>query len=529
MNLAYECLEKNACRIPNRQAVINGVSGEVYTYAGLNERVNSMACALQSLGVTKGDRIALYLRNIPEFIVSFFALAKLGAVAVPFNIMLKKMEIQYILNHCEADMLIGMAEETKENVLPIWGDLPALKKVVLVHDAADSVPDLNVFKYEDLIGRYEPNFSAVDVSDDAGLCLLYTSGTTGRPKGALATHGGWLSQAVLNASHVVPMTEEDLVLTGAPFFHVYVVFTVIPTLYAGACVVTLQRFFPKPALELVTNHKVTHFMGTPTMWAYLVEEYLKNPEKYDISAFWFGQCAGSLLPSELAKQIEEVFGIGLVECYGSTETGSTVTHTRFRHFVAGTPGWAAPGWQIRIVDDSGKDLPPGEIGELWCKGPGLIKEYWGDSEITAAKFKDGWWKSGDLGYLGRPDQNEGFLYIVDRKDDMLLCGGYNIYPSEVENYLVQNPKVLQAVVIGVPDPVKGEIPMAFLVMGPGQTATEEEMLRWAKTNMAAYKAPRKIVFSTMDELPKTATGKILKRELKRLEAEKAKAGLGARA
>ncbi|MBI5251682.1 MAG: AMP-binding protein [Desulfomonile tiedjei] len=522
MNLSRECIEKNASRIPNRPAVIDGTSGVTYTYAELNAKVNCMANALHSLGIRKGDRVALYLRNVPEFIVAFLACSKIGAISVPFNIMLKKMEIEYILNHSGAKILFGMAGETNENVLPIWENLPSLEKIVSVQGIAGGGSNPNVLTFGDLISQNRSEFTAVDLDESDGLCLLYTSGTTVKPKGALSTHASWLSQAALNASHVVPMTEEDRVLTGAPYFHVYVVFTVLPTLYAGAAVVTLQRFFPKETLELITKYRGTHFMGTPTMWAYLIEEYLKNKELYDLSSFWFGQCAGSLLPSELAKQIEKTFGIGLVECYGSTETSSTVTHTRFNHFLSGTPGWPAPGWQIKIVDDGGTELPHGEIGELWCKGPGVIKEYWNDPEMTGAKINDGWWKSGDLGYVKGGNHADSLLYIVDRKDDMLVCGGYNIYPSEVESYLTKHPKVLQAVVIGIPDKVKGEIPKAFLVLAPGQTATEEEVMQWAKNNMAAYKAPRKVEFTTIDELPKTATGKILKRELKRIEIEKSK-------
>jgi long-chain acyl-CoA synthetase len=522
MNLSHECLEKNASRIPFRPAVIDGVGGGVYTYAELDAKVNSLANALQSMGVQKGDRVAIYLRNIPEFIVAFLAVTKVGAISVPFNIMLKKMEIEYILNHSGARIMFGMAGETNENVLPIWQDLPTLEKIIAVQGKVGDGSDSRVLDYEELLAGNSTAFKAVDVAPDDGLTLLYTSGTTGKPKGALATHQGWLSQSVLNSSHVVPMTEEDLVLTGAPFFHVYVVFTVLPTLYAGACVVTLQRFFPKESLELITKHRITHFMGTPTMWAYLIEEYLKNPGKYDVSSFWFGQCAGSLLPGDLAKQIEETFGIGLVECYGSTETASTVTHTRFNHFIHGTPGWPAPGWEIKIVDDAGEEVPKGEIGELWCKGPGVVKEYWNDPAMTAMKIHDGWWKSGDLAYVKGHSTSDGMLYIVDRKDDMLVCGGYNIYPSEVETYLANHPKILQSIVIGIPDKVKGEIPKAFIVLSPGQTATEEEIILWAKENMAAYKAPRQVVFTAMDDLPKTATGKILKRELKRMEIEKAK-------
>jgi long-chain acyl-CoA synthetase len=522
MNLAYECLEKNARRIPHCPAVIDGVNGDIRSYAELNGQASAAAHALRSLGVNKGDRVALYLPNIPEYVVAFFAIAKIGAIMVPLNIMLKKIEIDFILNHSGAKIVIGMAEQTSENIVPIWDSIPSLETIVSVRGSVGEGGNPDVLAFADLVARHTSEFPALDVDGNDGLSLLYTSGTTGRPKGALSTHASWLSQANINYSHAMPMTEDDRVLTGTPFFHVFFVITVLAPLYAGAGVVALPRFFAKEALELMTKHKVTHFLGTPTMWVYLIEEYIQNKDKYDVSSLWFGQCAGSVLSAELGKKIETVFGLGLVECYGSTETASTVTHTRFKHHKPGSAGWPAPGWAIKIIDANGNELPNGEIGELCCKGPGVIKEYWNDSQMTALKIQDGWWKSGDLAYVRGNGHFDYVLYMVDRKDDMLVCGGYNIYPSEVEGYLQQNPKILQAVVVGIPDEVKGEIPKAFIVLAPGATATEDEIIRWAKDNMAAYKAPRRIEMTSMDALPRTATGKILKREIKRMEIEKAK-------
>ncbi len=520
MNLSYECVERNATRIPERLAIIDGSTGESLTYAQLNSQVNSIANGLLSLGIQKNDRVAIYLRNVPEFLIAFMAITRIGAIAVPFNIMLKKIEIEYILNHSESRVIFGMSEETADNVIPILDKLPKLEKIIIVRGESIDKMGPNQIPFKELLEEHGDSVDVVDVSPDDGLSILYTSGTTGKPKGVMATHQSWLSQAILNAGQVVPMSEEDGIVTGAPLFHVYVVLTALPTLWTGACFVTLERFFPGKALELITKYKLTHFMGTPTMWAYMIEEYLKNSAKYDISTLRLGQAAGSSFPAELGRQVEEVFKINLVECYGATESSSTVTHTRYGHFVAGTSGWPARGWAIRIVDDEGREVPFGEIGELWIKGPGVLKHYWNDPVNTAAKIEDGWWKSGDLAFVKGRSNTDCCLYLVDRKDDMLVCGGYNIYPSEVENYLAKHPKILQSVVIGIPDRLKGEIPKAFVVLSPGQTATEEEMIKWSKENMAAYKAPRQFEFTTMDELPKTATGKILKRELKRMEIEK---------
>jgi len=519
MNLAIECIEKNVRRNPNRIAVIDGSNGATTTYAELDEKVNRMATALQSIGVQKGDRVGLYLRNIPEFIITFLANCKLGAVSVPFNIMLKRLEVEYILNNSGAKVVVGMAEETRANLLPILGDLPHLERVILVGGQSEGE---KLLSFEDLMARGRKDFQALDLAETDAISLLYTSGTTGRPKGALASHGNWAFQTWSSAYQIVPMTDEDIVLTGGPFFHVYLVIAVLPTLFVGATVITLPRFFPKDALELITRHKASHFMGTPTMWTYLIDEFLSHKDQYDVSSLWQGQSAGAPLPAELGKKIEATFGIGLVECYGATECSSTVTHTRFGHLTPGHAGRVTPGWEVRIMDDEGRELPNGEVGELCCRGPGVVKEYWRDPEMTRARFRDGWWRSGDLGSLnGGP--GDGEVHIVDRKDDMITCGGFKIFPTEVDNYLMKHPKILHAVVVGIPDPVKSQVPKAFVVLNPGEKATGDEIISWAKTVMAAYKVPRVVEVVSIDDLPKTASGKILKRELRAREFEKSRA------
>ena len=521
MNLAFECLEKPARRVPEHTAIIDGVTGEKISYRELKQRVGQMANALAALGVTRGDRVALYLPNIPEFIVAFLANAKLGAITVPMNIMYKRMELAYIVKHSEARVLIGAAGEVAENVAPIRDELPTLKSVITVN-LDDAPPVSGAHELRDLMAQQSTSRAALDLDPTDPIALMYTSGTTGNPKGALATHENWLRQTELSAYQIVPMTDEDVVLTGGPFFHIYLVIAVLDTLMVGGTVVAARRFFPDRALSLITEHKVTHFMGTPTMWTYMIDEYLKNSDSYALGSLWQGQSAGAPLPAELGRRIEEIFGIGLVECYGSTECASTVTNTRFGHLSPGSPGWPPAGWEIMITDEQGKRLPNGEIGELWCRGPGVIKEYWKDPELTQSRIIDGWWRSGDLGYIESGGSTDGKLYIVDRKDDMVLCGGYNIYPTEVEGYLMQHPALLLAVVVGIPDPIKGQIPKAFCVLKPGQSCTEEELIAFGKKNMAAYKVPRAVTFVTMNDLPKTASGKILKRELRRWEVARAR-------
>lgn len=520
MNLAFDCLEKAAARIPNRPAIIDYESGKTWSYSALDKKVNALAHGLVSLGVQKGDRVGVYLPNIPQYVMSVLAIMKVGAVYTPFNIMNRRLEMDYGLNHCGAKVLIGSTAPTQENVMPIWDDLNALEKIVLVEDVPADAKSDKVLDFDDLIEGNSEEFVAYDMDPDDPVSILYTSGTTGRPKGAVATHKNWQSLSMMSAYQIVPMTDEDSVVCGYPFFHVALVIAVLPTLYVGAAVVTIRRFDPVVALKAISQFNVTHFMGPPTMWVYLIDEYDRNSDQYDVTALWQGQSAGAALPAETCKRIEDTFGIGIVECYGATECSSTVTHTRFRHPTPGSAGWPTPEWEIKIIDENGDALPNGEIGELCCKGPGVVKEYWNDPEMSAARLVDGWWHSGDLATMEDGGPTEGQLFIVDRKDDMVVCGGYNIYPLEVENFITEHEKVLQAIVVGIPDDVKGQIPKAFIVLDEGEEATAEELEAFCRDCMAAYKVPRSFEFVDLADLPQTASGKVLKREIRRLEEEK---------
>ncbi|MBT3553457.1 MAG: AMP-binding protein [Rhodospirillaceae bacterium] len=520
MNLAQDCLEKAALRIPNRPAIIDFETAATITYSELNGKVNAIANALISMGIEKGDRVAVYLPNIPQYVMAVLAIMKVGAVYVPFNIMNKRLEIEYGANHCGARVLFGATEQTLENVIPIWDQLTGLEKIVLVEDVPADLKSERILDFDDLLAAGSDEFTCLEMDPDDAVSILYTSGTTGRPKGAVATHRNWYELTMISAYQVVPMTDEDKVVCGYPFFHVALVIAVLPTLFVGAAVITIRRFTPEVALTAITKLGASHFMGAPTMWTYLIDEYDNNQGKYDLSSLWQGQSAGAALPAETCKRIEETFGVGIVECYGATECSSTVTHSRFGHPTPGSAGWPTPEWEIKIIDDDGNALPNGEIGELCCKGPGVIKEYWNDPEMSAARLVDGWWHSGDMAYMENGGATDGQLYIVDRKDDMVICGGYNIYPLEVENYITQHENVLQAIVVGISDAVKGQVPKAFIVLEKGESATADELEAYCRDCMAAYKVPRSFEFVTLADLPQTASGKVLKREIRRLEEEK---------
>jgi long-chain acyl-CoA synthetase len=510
MNLA-RMIEKNARRIPHYPAVIS--EKERLSWEEFNRRVNRFANALTSLGVGKGDRVAMYLPNSPEYLVTYFAIAKTGAVAVPFNIMFKSSEINYIVNNSRAKVLVAAAAEARANALGIKDQLPSLEKIILVgEEPAGGVFSGEILSFEELLaGPGSDEFAAVDCAPDDLVTILYTSGTTGRPKGAMLTHNNFYANAELNACYVLHINDQDSFLTGTPFCHIFFVLTVLGPVYKGAAVVTMPRFFPDKALELISRFRVTHFAGVPTMYIYMLETYRSAPERYDLRSWRFAQSAGAAMPAEFIPQIEETFGVGFCECYGSTETSSTCTYGRLGHGKAGSVGPAADTWEVKIVDENNREVPVGEVGEIVVKGPGVLKGYWEMPEATAEAFTDGWFHTGDL---GKKDE-DGYFYIVDRKKDMLICGGYNIYPREVEEVLYTHPAVLEAAVLGVPDPVKGEIPKAFIVLKPGAAAGEAEIIAYCKERMAAYKAPRVVEF--LKELPKSATGKILKRELKEAE------------
>ena len=324
----------------------------------------------------------------------------------------------------------------------------------------------------------------------------------------MLTHNNYWQQAELNSCYLLHINDQDSLLSANPYCHIFFVTTVLGPMFKGAAVVVMPRFFPEKALEMITRHKATHFAGVPTMYIYMLNHYQQNRDKYDLSSLRVVQSAGAAMPAEFIPQIEENFGVDYCELYGLTETCSAVTYERAGHNLAGSIGLVAHNWEVKIVDEKGVEVPTGVVGEFLVKGPGLFKGYWKMPEATKAAFHDGWFYTGDLGYAN----DDGYLFIVDRKKDLIICGGYNVYPREIEELLFTHPAVLEAAVIGINDSEKGEIPQAFIVTKPGSDITEDDIKTFCKENMAAYKVPR--VVKIIKELPKNPTGKVLKRELK---------------
>ncbi|MDA8336174.1 MAG: AMP-binding protein [Peptococcaceae bacterium] len=496
MNLS-SILDRNCERIPNRPAVVCAEDGRVFSQAEFRAEVCRLAGAFRDLGVGKGDRVALFLPNGPAYLAAYFAAVRLGAVATPFNILFRGPEIRYILNDSRARILVASRDEAAERLPGIRADLPHLEKVITVGGTWEDSLDF------DRLGSYPGELAAVDCAPGDPVTILYTSGTTGHPKGAFLTHQNFLANAALNACPVLHINDQDLFFTGTPFCHIFFVLTVLGPLHAGAAVLTARRFTAPNALKYIADFKATHFAGVPTMYIYMLEEF--KPEKYDLSAWRFAQSAGASMPAEYIRRIENTFDVGFCECYGATETSSTVTFGRLGHGKAGSVGPVAPGWAVIVADGRGNEVPRGQVGELWVKGQGLFSGYWEKPHDTEAAFRDGWFKTGDM---GRVDE-DGYYFLVDRKNDMIISGGYNVYPREVEDALYAHPAVFEVVVIGLPDPVLGEIPAAYVVLKPGAQADPDGIKAFCKEMLAPYKAPRRVEF--VESLPKGPTGKILKR------------------
>lgn len=496
-------IKTNAMWRPGSTAVISTETDMKYTYAEFNSLVNRFGNALLDMGVKKGDRVALYLPNSLEFLIAHFAIARIGAVAVPFNVMFKGPEIKYIMNNSKAKVLIAAAKEAIMNAAGVLSELSDLKQMITVGEPAMD----GAVSFATMISGGKDELEIVDCAPDDTVSILYTSGTTGQPKGAMLTHNNFLSNARINGTRVLHINDQDLFYTGTPFCHIFYVLSVLGPMYAGAGLVVSPRFMPDKTLDSISKYRVTHYAGVPTMWIYMLNEY--TPEKYDVTSWRFAQSAGASMPGEHIRKIEDTFGVGFCECYGSTETSSTVTFGRLGHGKVGSIGPPAPGYQVKVISEGGREMGPEEVGELVVKGPGIFKGYWEMPEATREVLSnEGWFKTGDLGQYDK----DGYYYIVDRKKDMIICGGYNIYPREIEEVLYTHPKVFEAVVIGVPDKEKGEIPKAYITLKQDAKAEPADIIQFCKEKMAAYKAPRHV--ELVKEFPKNPTGKILKRVIR---------------
>ncbi|MEU6549214.1 long-chain fatty acid--CoA ligase [Streptomyces sp. NPDC046915] len=488
-NLA-EFLVRTAARQPERPALRLGT--QVTTYAELDERTARAAALLRAEGVRPGDRVAVMLPNVPEFVVLYYGVLRAGAIVVPMNPLLKTRETEFHLKDSGAVLLFEWHQAPGEGARGA---------------AAAGVPHLCVepAAFTALLAGHEPLTEVTDTAGDDVAVLLYTSGTTGRPKGAALTHAGLRHNTEVNTVHVQRMTPQDVVVGCLPLFHIFgQVCAMSVTVHSGASLTLVPRFDPGTVLEAVARDRATVFEGVPTMYAAL----LQHPGEADVSTLRTCVSGGASLPVEVLHGFERRFGCMVLEGFGMSETSPVVSFNHpDRPRKPGSVGTPIRDVEVRLLDGRGEEVAPGEIGELAVRGPNLMKGYWNLPEETAAAMPDGWLRSGDL---ARQDE-DGYLYIVDRKKDMIIRGGYNVYPREIEEVLHEHPAVALAAVVGVPHERLGEEIAAAVVLRPTVRATPAELQQFVKDRVAAYKYPRAVWL--VDALPTGPSGKILKREI----------------
>jgi fatty-acyl-CoA synthase len=474
------------------------------TKGEFNIRVNRLAHALQDAGVRKGDRVAALMANSHVFLEILQALCKIGGIMVPLNFRLAAPELEFILNDSEPVLLV-YSPEFLPLVDELRGRVPSVRQYICELEGGAQA-DLCYEPWVANRSEEEPKPESEVTLDDPEF-IMYTSGTTGRPKGAVVLQGN-IQWNCVNTVHIYSLGNKDVAIVCAPMFHVGGLgVSAIPSLYVGSKLV-IQRFFnPSEVFRLIEEQRATTVFGIPVMFLFMTQ--VPEFETADLSSLRFFLAGGSPCPRPLIETYMKR-GATFAQGYGMTETAPAITVLRPEESLPklGSCGKPVFHTDVRIVDNAGNTLPRGETGEVLVKGPNVIRQYWRRPEATAESIVDGWLHTGDMGYF----DEEGYLYLIDRKKDMYISGGENVYPAEVEDAIMAHSQVADVGVIGIPDEKWGEVGMAIVVPKPGETVTEEGVIEFCKGRLARYKTPKKVVFT--EALPRTATGKILKKELK---------------
>ncbi|MDH5695993.1 MAG: long-chain-fatty-acid--CoA ligase [Dehalococcoidia bacterium] len=498
MQTLRELLNRNAQTYSDKTAFI--FENKRYTFKQVNQRVNSLTNALASIGVRKGDRVGILAYNCPQYF-EVFNVAKAGMVCVPLNYRFVGRELAYLINNSEANTLI-LEKEFLNSILPIRHELKGVKNFICLDAALE-----NMMSYEQLISNFPPDEPVGEVGEDDPCILFYTSGTTGRPKGAIHTNKSLLAEAA-TVQH--GFTSSDIALCVMPLFHVAgSAAYLFPAFSSGATMVILKKFEETLTLETIEREKVTNICLVPTMFIRLLE-YV---QKYDLRSLQAINFTGSPMPLEALRRGIEHFGKIFVQLLGQTETLNLTILEKEDHNIEGSAkeikrlesvGKPARQGELRIVDEQGRDVPVGQVGEIIARSDRMMKGYWKMPKETAETIRDGWLHTGDM---GRMDE-DGYIYLVDRKKDMIISGAENIYSREVEEVLYMHPAVFEAAVVGVPDEEWGESVKAVIALKQGAVASEEKIIDFCKQHLASYKKPKSVEF--WDNLPKTPSGKIRK-------------------
>lgn len=505
-----QILERAVRFYPDRTGVVCG--GTRLTYRAFAERVHRLCSALHGLGMRKGDRLAVLMYNCHRYFEIYYATAEMGALVVPLNIRLSAAEIAYILND-SGSAAVFVGPEFLPMLSAVQPQLSALQHRIY---AGDEEPPDGWSGYEQLLASAAPAASPTPAAPDDLAALFYTSGTTGHPKGAMLSHANLLA----NAYHILASgiwREGDVYLHACPMFHIADGPTTHAVTWLGGRHVIIPSFKPDLALEAIERERVTSTLLIPTMINFLINH--PDIAKRDVSSLRIVTYGGAPMPEELVRRATQVLPCSFCQAYGLTETSPLLTlFPGQEQALAGPPaqrrrllscGREVIGVRVRVVNTRGEEVKPGEVGEIIAKGPNIMVGYWNNPQGTAEVLRDGWLHTGDLATT----DEEGYIYIVDRQKDMIITGGENVFSTEVENVLYTHPAVLEAAVVGVPDEQWGEAIKAIVVLKPGASATEEEIIAYCRSRIAHFKAPRSVDFFE-GALPKSGSGKILKRELR---------------
>jgi long-chain acyl-CoA synthetase len=504
MHTLKDMINDNAQRHPDRIAFIS--EDRRYTYGEVNQRVNSLVHALADLDVRKGDRVGILAHNCSQYF-EVVGLAKAGRVCVPLNWRSVARELSYLINNSEISTLI-VEREFVDVIESIRHELEGVRTFICLDAEVEGM-----LNYEELVSRFPPNEPTDKVEADDPCILFYTSGTTGRPKAAIHTHKGILADCTLPHRRLGP---DDRVLCVMPFFHVGgLAAHMLAAFAAGTTMLIHRRFDESAVLEAIEKERLTYIFLVPAMIIRLLEH--PNLSQYDLSSLHTVGYTGAPMPVEALRRGVRLLGGVFVQEFGQTETLNMSVLKREDHKVEGSPkelkrlesaGKPLKEGEIRIVDEQGRDVPVGEPGEIIAHSDRLMKGYWRMPEETAETIRDGWLHTGDVGKM----DEDGYIYVVDRKKDMIISGGENIYPREVEEVLYMHPAVREAAVVGVPDEKWGESVKALVVLRPGPEVCEEEIIEFCRQHMASYKKPRSVEF--WDDFPRTGSGKIRKSEIR---------------
>ena len=500
--IVRDYLEKQAEERPTKPAIL--FKEKKITFSELNTLSNRLANRLVNVGVKKGGRVVLLFQNCPEFCVAYFAVLKIGAIAVVLDFRLSPAEMEPIFQEAEVSAIITNVRQ-KVFIDRALKTVPTLQHIVVTGTEGEDISDWH--SYEEIIEKESSEKISIPLEEDDESLYLYTSGTTGKSKGVVLTNGH-LTCFPETVHHAVLISEQDTYGLVLPVSHIVGPVVLNLMVECGMSVSVIDEIKPKKILDAIQNHRITHLPATPSIFQLILN--IPHWEQYDCSSLRVISMMGTVVPERLMKELGERYThLQPIQGYGATETSPllTMTHLKDAQRKMASAGKAAPRAELKIIGHDGKEVEVGQIGEIIARGPQIMKGYFKDPEATAKKIKDGWYHSGDLGRL----DEDGYLYILARADDMVISGGLNVYPSEVETVLLNHPKVQEAAAVGIPDAKRGQVIKAFVVLKHGEKATRREILSFCKERLGSFKMPRQLEFK--DSLPKSSTGKIAKRQL----------------